>query len=116
MITILRKYNRGAADKDPRGHLLLARMYLNRGWREDALNQYTIAFHIDPSSRGAPKMLSDVLTLVAYGKTYRDASRFIREAYGPEAVREIDRALVAYKQDPAAVARLKALRATLGGA
>jgi eukaryotic-like serine/threonine-protein kinase len=116
MIAVLRKYNRAAADKDARGHLLLARMYLNRGWREDALNQYTIAFHVDPSSRGAPKMLSDVLTLVAYGKTYRDASRFVREAYGPEAVREIDRALVAYKQDPAAVARLKALRATLGGA
>jgi len=116
MIAILRKYNRGATDKDARGHLLLARMYLNRGWREDALNQYTIAFHVDPSSRGAPKMLSDVLTLVAYGKTYRNASRFVREAYGAEAVREIDRSLVAYKQDPAAVARLKALRAALGGA
>jgi eukaryotic-like serine/threonine-protein kinase len=116
MIATLRKYNRNAADKDARGHLLLARMYLNRGWREDALNQYTIAFHVDPGSRGAPKMLSDVLTLVAYSKTYRDASRFVREAYGAEAMREIDRALLAYKQDPAAVARLKALRATLTGA
>ena len=115
MIATLRKYNRQAADKDARGHLLLARMYLNRGWREDALNQFTIAFHVDPSSRGAPKMLGDVLTLVAYGKTSRDASRFVREAYGPEAVREIDRALIAYKQDPAAVARLKALRAAVDG-
>jgi serine/threonine-protein kinase len=116
MIATLRKYNRNAADKDPRGHLLLARMYLNRGWREDALNQYTIAYHVDPGSRGAPKMLSDVLTLVAYSKTYRNAARFVREAYGAEAVREIERAVLAYKQDPAAVARLKALRATLPGA
>jgi hypothetical protein len=61
-------------------------------------------------------MLSDVLTLVAYGKTSRDASRFVREAYGPEALREIDRALVANKQDPAATARLKALRASVDGA
>jgi eukaryotic-like serine/threonine-protein kinase len=116
MIATLRKYNRNAGNRDPRGHLLLARMYLNRGWRQDALNQFTIVYHIDQASRGAPKMLSDVLTLVAYGKTYRNASRFVREAYGAEAAREIDRMLALYKADPAAVARLKALRAAIGGA
>jgi len=115
MIAVMRKYNRSTTN-DARGHLLLAHMYLNRGWREDALNQYQNVYQVDPSARGAIKMLSDLLALVAYNKTSRDAARFVREVYGTGALREIDRAISAYARDPAAVARLKALRASLGGA
>jgi hypothetical protein len=95
--------------------LLLARMYLNRGWRDDALNQYATAIGVDPSSRGAPKVLSDLLGLVASGKNSRDAARFVRVTYGSEALREIDRALITYKDDPNAVVRLKSLRTTITG-
>jgi hypothetical protein len=115
MIATLRKYNRTAEHDDARGHLLLARMYLNRGWRDDALNQYATAIGVDPSSRGAPKVLSDLLTLVANGKSSRDAARFVRVTYGTEALREIDRALVTYKDDANAVVRLKSLRTTITG-
>ena len=114
MIVTLRKYNR-TAEHDARGHLLLARMYLNRGWRDDALNQFATAVQVDPSSRGAPKMLSDLLGIVANGKDSREAARFVRETYGSEALREIDHALLVYKADSSALIRLKSLRTTIAG-
>jgi eukaryotic-like serine/threonine-protein kinase len=111
-IVALRNYNRTNGD-DPRGHLLLARLYLNRNWRADALNQYTIAYRLDASARGASHMLNDLIELAAHGPVAGETGRLIREAYGPEAVGAIDRALVARKKDPESVARLRALRARL---
>lgn len=42
-ITLLRKYSSDHPD-DARGHLLLARLYLNRHWHADAIGQYSAAY------------------------------------------------------------------------
>ena len=112
MIATLRKYNQ-STELDARGHLLLARMYLNRGWREDAIKQFELAWQVDPSARGAPMMLGDVLGLVTDPKTSRDASYLMRDAYGREALPALDAQLMMPWTDPAANARLRALRAAL---
>ena len=112
MITTLRQYNQ-ATEHDARGHLLLARMYLNRGWGEDALKQFELVCQVDPSARGAPLMLGDLLGLVANPKTSRDAIRLVQRAYGREALPTLDAQLMMPASDPAADARLRALRAAL---
>jgi serine/threonine-protein kinase len=111
-ITALRKYNAVSYD-DPRGHLLLARMYLNRNWRTDAVTQYSLAYQLDPAARGAPEMLPDLLKLVAVGNASAEASRLVHKAYGPEALPAINSALISFRTDPGATARLQALRKSI---
>src|SRR5439155_9208095 len=81
----LRKFSHTNPD-DPRGHLLLARLFVNRHWRSDAASQYAAAYQVDPSSRGAPQMLSDLLGLVAQGGAAEEASRLVQRGYGREAL------------------------------
>jgi hypothetical protein len=108
-VTALRRYNQ-AHDDDVRGHLLLARLYLNREWRSDALNQLSLALQLDPASRGAPEMLPALLLLVAQGAVASDASALITHAYGREALGPIDRALAQPQAEAQATQRLQALR------
>jgi hypothetical protein len=112
MIAALRKYNK-STELDARAHLLLARMYLNRGWLQDALKQYELVCAIDVSARGAPMMLADLLALAADSRTSRDASRLVRDAYRREALVALDAKLMMPSTDPAATERLRALRASL---
>jgi len=114
-IIALRKYNRLYAE-DVRGHLVLARLYLNRNWRPDALSQYQIAVQLDLSARGAPEMLPDVLKMIAQGKVAWEASRFVRQTWGSEALPAIGRAMAASAKDKAGLERLRALRASISGA
>jgi len=111
-VTVLRKYNRNYV-KDPRGHLLLAQFYMNRDWREDALSQYAIAYDLDPTVRGAPEMLRDLLKLVAQGDVAERAAILIRRAYGREALPAIDRSITALVGHGPALARMAALRAAV---
>jgi serine/threonine-protein kinase len=113
-IALLRKYSHSNPD-DPRGHLLLARLFINRHWRSDAVSHYAAAYQIDPSSRGAPQMLSDLLGLVAQGGAEDEASRLVQRAYGREALSAIDRALAGTRRDSAAAKRLRTLRARITG-
>jgi serine/threonine protein kinase len=110
MIDALREYNREHQD-DPRGHLLLAQLYLNRFWRADALSQFSIALTLDPSARAAPEVLSGLLVLVIHGTFAREAERVVINRYGNEAVPQIDQALNGVREkDPQVTARLEALR------
>jgi hypothetical protein len=111
-IVALRNYNRANAE-DPRGHLLLAHLYLNRNWRADALNQYTIAYRLDASARGASQLLSDLIEIATRGPVTNEAARLLREAFGSEALSAVDRAIGAHKKEPDAANRLRALRARL---
>jgi hypothetical protein len=108
----LRRYNREHAT-DPRGNLLLAKLYLNREWRPDAVNQFSLAYQRDASSRGAPEMLSALVSCVVQGAASQEAGRLIAVAYGREATAAIDRALRAHKNDLRVTARLTSLRARL---
>lgn len=111
-VAFLRRYNKNRPD-DARGHLLLAGLYLNRNWVSDALNQYDLAFSIDPGCRGDPGALRDLLRIVAQKTSASQASELIRKMYGPEALPAVDRALAKYESDPDAVARLRRLRESL---
>jgi cytochrome c-type biogenesis protein CcmH/NrfG len=108
-IRALRRFNAQSAN-DPYGHLLLAAIYANRGWALDALDQYDLAYQIDPSTRGAPEMLAHALKLVGAGLGEGDAERFIEKAYGREAQTAIAGALRERGLGAAAVQRLKSLQ------
>lgn len=108
MVLALRDYNKEQRD-DPRGHLLLGQLYLNRFWRTDALAQFSIAIAIDPSARGAPEVLNGLMALVIHGGLAPEAERVIINRFGSEAVPAIDRALADTKE-PKVAARLRRLR------
>ena len=112
MIVSLRRYNREHVT-DPRGHLLLGRLYLNREWRNDALNQFSIAYQRDPSSRGAPEILPALINCLVQGQSVNEAEKLILGIYGTEASGALDRAAKAHASDARVVARLQALRARL---
>jgi hypothetical protein len=88
-------------------------LYLNREWKADAINQYSIAYQRDPSSRGAPEMLRSLIACVVQGQAVTEAEKVIIGAYGVEAVPAIDRAIKSSRTDARLVQRLQALRARL---
>jgi hypothetical protein len=88
---------------------LLARLYLNRNWRDAALNQFALVHEVDPSARGAPGMLVTLVELATDEKLGPAAAKLVRTAYGKEALPAIDDAL-AKPLEPAAEGRLRALR------
>ena len=92
MLKDLKKYARKQA-KDPRGPLLLARLYANRDAWDDAVAQYKVAYDRDPSSRGDPRMLKDLVSAVARKESSWRATMFIPDVYGTEALPEIKRVL-----------------------
>lgn len=111
-MTYVHKYN---ADHrgDPRGHLILARSHMNRGWRKDAINEYAIAFKLNPAVRADPTVLGDLIRLVIRGS--HTAADLIRKAYGPSAVDAVDEALRETTIDRVAAERLRELRDDLKG-
>jgi hypothetical protein len=113
-VAALRKHSR-QNPKDALGQLLLAQLYRNRGWRADVLNQYSIAYQRDPSVRGAPEMLRDLIKLVVEGPVAQRASILIRHTYGREALPAINRAIGQLGGNGPALARMAALRAAIGG-
>jgi hypothetical protein len=111
MVLALRDYNK-AQRTDPRGHLLLGQLYLNRYWRADALSQFATAMTLDPSARGAPEVLPALLSLVAHGELAAPANRLIVSNFGVEALPAVDAAR-AQQKDAKAQARLNWLRSRL---
>ncbi|HKP61334.1 MAG TPA: hypothetical protein VJV78_31615, partial [Polyangiales bacterium] len=97
-----------AHPNDPRGSLLLGKLYLNRLWRSDGIAQFARALQIDPSVRAAPEILPALLEVVAQGKSTATAEDLIIKIYGSDAVPVIDRQLESVTS-PAAVQRLSAL-------
>jgi hypothetical protein len=98
---------------DPRPHLLLAGAFLSRGWRSDAVERYELAYDRDPSSRGDPRMLHDLVMLGADSAAGGKASRAVQRIYGREALAEIDRQLGAGGLGRDGRARLLRLRAAI---
>jgi hypothetical protein len=110
-VLALRDYNKEQRE-DPRGHLLLGQLYLNRFWRADALAQFSTALAIDPSARGAPEVLNGLIALVVHGGLAPEAERLVVNRFGSEAVPAIDKALADTK-DSKVAARLRWLRSRL---
>jgi hypothetical protein len=90
---------------DARPHLLLAQTFVDRHWTKDAVTQYVSAYAKDPSSRGAPRMLPDLITMALDPNRVRDAAPALREIYADEALQVLDSRL-ALERDPAVKKRL----------
>jgi hypothetical protein len=106
----IHKFN-GENPGDPRGHLILARSHLSRGWRKDVLREYAIAYKLNPDVRVEPRMLEDIMKLVVKGSS--TAEQFLKEAYGADAIGPVDRAIKDAAPNLAEVERLQKLRSEL---
>jgi len=109
----LQEFNQTHPD-DTRGHLLLARFYLNRLWRSDAVAQYALALQRDPSVRGTPDLLPILLDIVAQGRAAAPAQALIEKYWGRDALPEVDTAL-GRVTNPDAARRVHDLSARLIG-
>jgi serine/threonine protein kinase len=108
-IVVVHRYN-AKHPTDPRGHLLLARGYLNRHWFKDAVGEYAIALEVSQDARGDPRMLADLVRLVESGSS--EAAKMITDVYSDTAVPAVDRALVS-PPNPEAKLRLERLKTDL---
>jgi hypothetical protein len=78
---------------DPRPWLLIAHAYAQLGWRSDSVERYQRAYRADPTCRGDPQMLEDLLKAVTHRVAGRSAARAIRDMYGAEALPALEQAI-----------------------
>lgn len=108
----LRRYNR-EQQQDPRGHLVLAVIFMNRAWYSDVAAQYAFAYQRMPSSRGDQTMLRNLIKIAGLEPTFERAAGLLVGIYGAEAIKPLERAIMDTK-DPALRARLEAVRVRIG--
>ena len=102
-----------AEPRDARAHLLLGHVYAARLWRSDALARYEAAARTDPDVRHDPRMLANLVDMVAHRRVGDRAARAIEDIYGTEAVPAIDRVLASDTTRSARATRLRELRARI---
>jgi eukaryotic-like serine/threonine-protein kinase len=78
---------------DPRPWLLIAHAYAQLDWLSDSVERYQRAYRADPTCRGDPHMLEDLLKAVAHRVAGRAAARAIRDIYGAEALPALEKAI-----------------------
>jgi len=78
---------------DPRPWLLIAHAHAQLGWMSDSVERYQRAYRADPTCRGDPQMLEDLLKAVTHRAAGRNAARAIRDIYGAEALPAIEKAI-----------------------
>ena len=78
---------------DPRPWLLIAHAYAQLGWLSDSVERYQRAYRADPTCRGDPQMLEDLLKAVVHRVAGRNAARAIRDIYGAEALPALEKAI-----------------------
>ncbi|HXU05078.1 MAG TPA: protein kinase [Polyangia bacterium] len=78
---------------DPRGWLLIAHAYAQLGWMSDSVERYQRAYRADPTGRGDPQMLEDLLKAATHRVAGRNAARAIRDIYGAEALPALEKAI-----------------------
>ena len=98
---------------DPRPWLLIAHAYAQLNWLSDSVERYQRAYRADPTSRGDPQMLEDLLTAAAHRVAGRNAARVIREIYGAEALPALDKAIARGASEGDGNERLDHLRDSL---
>jgi serine/threonine-protein kinase len=99
--------------RDPRPWLLLGRAYSQLDWLSDATDRYLHAYHTDPSCRGDPQMLPDLLKAAEHRVAGRGAARAIHDIYGAEAVPALEKAIKRRAADRDAATRLARLHDSL---
>ncbi|MFW5921212.1 MAG: serine/threonine-protein kinase [Polyangiales bacterium] len=108
----LRSYS-SAAPEDPLPHLLVAHVYVQRGWRSDALEHYSRAHELDEDIRGDPRMLVNLVLMAGHPAVGRRASDLVSDVYGGEALPIVDEALARGTLEEGRAERLRRLRTRL---
>ncbi len=98
---------------DPRPWLLIAHAYAQLGWMSDSVERYQRAYRADPTGRGDPQMLEDLLKAATHRVAGRAAARAIRDIYGAEALPALEKAIARGEGDRDANDRLDHLRDSL---
>jgi serine/threonine-protein kinase len=98
---------------DPRPWLLVAHAYAQLAWLSDSVDRYQRAYRADPTCRGDPQMLEDLLKAAAHRVAGRNAARAIRDIYGAEALPALEKAIARGGRDGDANERLDHLRDAL---
>lgn len=111
-------YHFGQAHKDDaRPQLLLAWDSMNREWDGIAVRMYRMAYRADKRAKDEPSMLRDLLAVASrFDKTeYDEATEIIREAFGAQALPQLDAALDEMRAagELERAARLQRLRTTI---
>jgi len=99
---------------DPRPWLLIAHAYAQLGWLSDSVERYQRAYRADPTCRGDPQMLEDLLRAVTHRVAGRAAARAIRDIYGAEALPALEKAIARGAGDRDGNDGLDHLRDSLG--
>jgi hypothetical protein len=98
---------------DPRPWLLIGHAYVQLGWMSDSVERYQRAYRADPTGRGDPQMLEDLLKAVTHRVAGRAAARAVRDIYGAEALPALEKAIARGAGDRDANDRLDHLRDSL---
>ena len=78
---------------DPRPWLLIAHAYAELGWVSNSVERYQRAYRADPTCRGDPQMLDDLLKAATHRVAGRAAVKAIRDMYGAEALPALEKAI-----------------------
>jgi eukaryotic-like serine/threonine-protein kinase len=78
---------------DARPWLLIAHAYAQLDWLSDSVERYERAYRADPTCRGDPQMLEDLLKAATHRVAGRKAARAIRDIYGAEALPALEKAI-----------------------
>ena len=98
---------------DPRAWLLIAHAYAQLGWLSNSVERYQRAHHADPTCRGDPQMLEDLLKAATHRTAGRNAVKAIRDMYGAEALPALEKAIARGAGDKDGDDRLDHLRDSL---
>jgi hypothetical protein len=98
---------------DPRPWLLIAHAHAQLGWMSDSVERYQRAHRADPTCRGDPQMLEDLLKAVTHRAAGRNAAKAIRDIYGTEALPALEKAIARGAGDKDGEDRLDHLRDSL---
>lgn len=108
----IERWGRSEPD-DPRPALLLAANAVRRHKDGRAVSLYLAAHRASPDARNDPRMLRNLVRLVAESRFQRAASDAVVEIYGPLASEAVERELLRPELTPVAHGRLVRLRARL---
>jgi len=106
--------NRYAAEHpdDPRPRLILAHDFVNARSLSWALPEYDAAIAIDPTVRGDPEMLPDLIEIARTESLHEEGARRIATIYGRDALPAVE-AQLEQRMRPAEQRQLEALAARL---
>jgi tRNA A-37 threonylcarbamoyl transferase component Bud32 len=77
--------------RNPESHLMLARVFLMRGWRTDAIERYLLAWELAPDRvRGDESIQADLLDLAADDAVWLRASIAIERIWGADALPDVE--------------------------